>query len=259
MNVIGGFLNLVLKQWVALHTVWIHDLTVSLMFWTSASHGTQPLNAPLGMFDMQHCCPVIMLGLWPSWRLPLFAQSPARKPKCMKSCSHYCNLENVTSRPARCERRLRSHGRSGGRSKTSCVCRCRFSAALYALPNSRVYEMMCEAAHSAMIRVLRVQRAAAAALNQLMSPQTLLATWLPFGLFTIPLQLTGWICVYKVTAGCSLGEQRSSEKTAQREISPRNFPRGMSNRRRADREVRRGGGFAAARGRRLRLRTWLGR
>lgn len=48
---------------------------------------------------MQHCCIVIMLGLWLSWRLALSQQTPVRKPKCMKSCSHYCSFLNVTPRP----------------------------------------------------------------------------------------------------------------------------------------------------------------
>lgn len=45
-----------------------------------------------GLFDMQHCCTVIMLGLWLNWRLALSMQTPVRKPKCMKSCSHYCSF-----------------------------------------------------------------------------------------------------------------------------------------------------------------------
>lgn len=58
-----------------------------------------------------------------------------------------------------------------------------------------------------------------AALSQLMKPLTPLTTWLPVGLFTIPLQLKGWICGYRVTAGWSL--LNMSSQRSKHEITPR--------------------------------------
>lgn len=88
--------------------------TVCVMFLTSSgSHHTWPLTVRLGgggfvlvvstffyfcrgLFDMQHCCTVIMLGLWLSWRLALSVQTPMRKLRCMKSCSHYCSVSSLS-------------------------------------------------------------------------------------------------------------------------------------------------------------------
>lgn len=97
------FLNLQ----ISLHTVWMHDQPSDCVCDVFNLSGPQHLASECSsqegfvlvvstrlyfcrwLFDMQHCCTVIMLGLWLSWRLALSIQTPMRKPKYMKSCCSF--------------------------------------------------------------------------------------------------------------------------------------------------------------------------
>lgn len=155
-----------------------------------------------GLFDMQHCCSVIMPGLWLTWRLALSKKKLQQGNQSAWKVPPLQQLLNFTSRlpcsgnnpPLFAEgsewikNKVFSLLVSGflQMSEVKCVAECAVELGCMNWWGVRLHTLLWSERWEF--------KGPAATLNQLMKPLTPLSTCLAVVLFTIPLPLKGWIC-----------------------------------------------------------------